>query len=219
MAWIPIVLFAVLVMAALIWLLKLPRGAWEAAAAALVLGLAGYALHSNPGQAGAPTERASGGGYDGAALVDARRQFADQAISATPAILTADALARNGRFEYAAELLGGYLRENPNDSEAWTALGNALYAQAEGNLTEAASEAYRRAAIADEESPAPYFFLGLGWLTAGEFTRARTLWTLAAERTEEGSPAREAMEARLAQLDMMLGRARAAGELPSGGTQ
>ncbi len=219
MAWIPIVLFAAFVMAALVWLFKLPRGAWEAAAAALVLGLAGYALHSNPGQAGAPTQRASGGGYDGAALVDARRQFADQAISATPSILTADALARNGRFEYAAELLGVYLSENPNDSEAWTALGNALFAQGEGNLTEAATEAYRRAAIADEGNPAPYFFLGLGWLTAGEFDRARALWALALERTEEGSEAHAAMEARLAQLDIMLSRARAAGDLPLGETE
>lgn len=219
MAWLPILLFGVLVMAALVLVLKLQRGAWEAVAAALVLGLAGYALQSSPGQAGAPTQRTSGGGYDGAALVDVRREFAGETISTKNTIVTADALARNGRFEYAAGLLQGHLQENPGDSEAWTALGNALFGLAEGNLTEAATEAYRRAAIADEGNPAPYFFLGLGWLTAGEFDRSRALWALALERTEEGTPARAAMTARLAQLDTMLARARLAGDLPPAETE
>lgn len=219
MAWIPILLFAVVVMAALVFVMKLPRGAWEAVAAALVLGLAGYALQSEPGQSGAPTLRADGPRYDGKALVEARRQFDDNAISATGEIVTADALARNGRFEYAAGFLTGYLREHPNDSEAWTALGNALFAQAEGNLTEAATEAFRRAAIADEGNPAPYFFLGFGWLTAGEFQRARELWSLALERTGEGTPARAAMEARLAQLVTMLARAGLPAETPRSETE
>lgn len=214
MAWVPVILFVALVMAVLVLVLKLQRGAWEAVAAGLVLGLAGYALQSQPGQAGAPKERASETGYDGAALVEARRQFEDEAISPTREIVTADALARNGRFEYAAGLLNGYLRDNPEDSEAWTALGNALFAQAEGNLTEAATEAYRRAAIADEANPAPYFFLGLGWLTAGEFDRAMELWALALERTDEGTPARAVMEARVSALETMLRRARQASELP-----
>jgi cytochrome c-type biogenesis protein CcmH len=219
MAWIPIILFVALVMVALVFVLKLQRGAWEAAAAALVLGLAGYALQSEPGQSGAPKQRASGPSYDGEALVEARRQFDDNAISTTREIVTADALARNGRFEYAANFLTGYLRENPNNSEGWTALGNALFAQAEGNLTEAATEAYRRAAIADEANPAPYFFLGLGWLTAGEFQRARELWALAFERTEEGTPARAMMEARVAQLETMLMRAGQSAESPRSETQ
>ncbi|GGA05630.1 hypothetical protein GCM10010923_14290 [Blastomonas marina] len=219
MAWIPIILFVVLVMAALVVVLKLERGAWEAVAAALVLGAAGYALQSEPGQAGAPKQLTSEAGYDGAALVEARRQFEDEAISPTREIVTADALARNGRFEYAAGLLNGYLRENPQDSEAWTALGNALFAEAEGNLTEAATEAYRRAAIADEANPAPYFFLGVGWLTAGEFDRVLELWALALERTEEGTPARAVMEARVAQLGMMLERARRMPESPRSETE
>ena len=35
--------------------LKLPRRTWEVSAAALILGLAGYALQGNPSMAGSPT--------------------------------------------------------------------------------------------------------------------------------------------------------------------
>lgn len=213
MAWIPILLFVVAVLGVLVWLFKLPRGAWEAVAAALVLGLAGYALQSAPGQAGAPKQRSAADGFDGAALVEARRQFAGSPVSNVARIVTADGLVRNGNFDYAAALLNAYLDENPQDSEGWTALGNAILAQAEGNLTEAAIEAYRRAAIAEESDPAPYFFLGLGWLNSGDFDRALSLWRLSLERTEEGTPARMAMTMRVASLATMMERAQQVREL------
>ena len=207
MAWIPVLLFVAVVLAAMVWMLKLPRGAWEAVAAALVLGLAGFALQSSPGQAGAPGQRNPADAFDGGGLVEARRQFAGSPLSNDPTVITADGLMRSGRFDYAAALLNGDLAKNPHNSEAWTALGNAILAQAEGNLTEAAIEAYRRAAIADQDNPAPYFFLGLGWLNSGDFERAQALWQLAYERTEEGTPAREAMAARLGLLNTMVQRA------------
>ena len=219
MAWIPILLFVAVVLVAMVWLFKLPRGAWEAVAAALMLGLAGYAVQSSPGQAGAPGQRNAAGGFDGAALIEVRRQFDGSPVSKNSTIVTADGLVRSGRFDYAAALLNGYLDKNPDDSEAWTALGNAILAQAEGNLTEAAIEAYRRGAVADEADPAPYFFLGLGWLNSGDFERTAALWQLAYERTEEGTPAHEEMGARLSLLAAMIARAEQMRELSPSETQ
>ena len=56
MTWVLILLVAVAVFAAMVWVLKLPRNGWEWVGAALLLGLAGYALHGSPDEAGAPKE-------------------------------------------------------------------------------------------------------------------------------------------------------------------
>ena len=73
MTWVLIVLIAVAVFAALVWLLKLPRGGWEWAGAALLLGISGYALQGSPSQPGAPKPPVENPGTADAALI-AQRQ-------------------------------------------------------------------------------------------------------------------------------------------------
>ena len=60
-------------------------------------------------------------------------------------LVTADALARNGRFGDAAGMLLGATRQQPGNAEAWLAMGDALYGHAGGRMVPAAELAYDRA--------------------------------------------------------------------------
>ena len=50
MSWLPIIALAALVFTLAVYLLKLPRALWMLFGSALLFGLAGYAMHGNPGQ-------------------------------------------------------------------------------------------------------------------------------------------------------------------------
>ena len=54
MSWLFVIPIAIAVFAALVYVLKLPRPAWELTGAALMLGLAGYAAQASPTLPGAP---------------------------------------------------------------------------------------------------------------------------------------------------------------------
>jgi len=56
MTWVLVLGLAALVFAAMVFLGRLPRTGWEVTGAALLFGLAGYALQGHPGEPGAPTE-------------------------------------------------------------------------------------------------------------------------------------------------------------------
>jgi cytochrome c-type biogenesis protein CcmH len=184
---------------------RLPRPAWTTAAAALALGLAGYAAQGSPELAGAPKSAASLVPGEGASLVELRRAvLPDEFHSTHPALITADAFTRRDRYADAATILLGATRADPRDSEAWLALGNNLVAAADGAVTPAAQLAYRRAEAAAPQSPGVPFFLGVEQLQAGNFLDARKLWAEAAARAPEGSDVRKAIEARIARLDAIV---------------
>ena len=211
MSWVAILVLAGLVFAATVALLKLPRPVWALFGAALLLGLAGYALQGSPDQPGAPraavAEQLSGSGE---AMVRARREFYPEGALPSRFVVTADAFARRGQFDRSAQFLANALTENPNDSEAWLALGNSLVEHAGGRLTPAALLAYSRAEETGGNNPAPTYFLGLAWLRAEQPQRTRQLWAELLDEAPEDAEWRPLMEARLARLDMLLGTIMAA---------
>ena len=126
MTWLLIGLIAVAVFAALVWLLKLPRGGWEWAGAALLLGLAGYALQGTPGEAGAPKAPVETPGTADAALIAQRQTMGSAFGSGQSWLIVADGLSRQGQFGAAAQVLRTAVHQNPKDADLWVALGNAL---------------------------------------------------------------------------------------------
>ena len=105
MTWAMVILFAVAAFG-LILALRAPRVGWEAVGAALLVGIAGYALQASPGLPGAPKEAAQQAGKSGAALVEARQQLAEAQTSGEGLnrwLVIGDALARNGQFGDAAD--------------------------------------------------------------------------------------------------------------------
>ncbi len=208
MSWVVILLLAALTFVAAAALLGLPRSVWALFGTATLLGLAGYALQGSPGQSGAPRAAADAQtSGSGEAMVRARREFYPAGALPSRFVVTADAFARRGQFDQSARFLSNALTENPNDSEAWVALGNSLVEHAEGQLTPAALYAYSRGEETGGGNPAPTYFLGLAWLRAEEPQRTRQLWAELLEDAPADADWRPLLAERLARLDMLLGAA------------
>ena len=205
MTWVPIIALAALTFVLAVYALKLPRTVWMLFGAALLFGLAGYALQGSPGQASAPAAGlAEKEAQTGELLVAARREFYPETALPSRFVVTADAFARRGQYEQAARFLRNAVAENPRDAEAWLALGNALVEHADGQLTAAALFAYSEAERIQPANPAPTYFLGLGFLRGGEPERTRALWADVLDNTPAESPWRPILAERLARLDMLL---------------
>ena len=203
--WLIAIVLTISALAALIVLGKAPRKSWEAIAAALVFGLAGFAYQARPDLIGSSTTAEPSQGKVGADLVAVRQQLSGEGpIARNRWTVTADALTRQGGFSDAAGLLLGAIEENPRDSGAWLALANNLVGHAEGALTPAALYAFRQASEADPQAPAPQFFLGLALIQNGRPEEGRTLWTDLLARTPATAPWRAGLAARLQLLDQLL---------------
>lgn len=204
MTWALILAVAALVFAGFVRVLRLPRAGWEIAGAALLFGLAGYALQGHPGLAGAPKAPVENTRTADAELVRLRQQLGDKFGQGQSWLVVSDALARQGQFRADADFLGNALRQHPDDADLWVALGNALTGHSDGQITPAAQFAFRRAAAIDPQHPGPPFFLGLALAQSGHLSEARAMWAELLKRTPPDAPYRRDLEARVARLDAML---------------
>ncbi len=205
MAWILAGGLAAVILIALIAIGRIPRAAWEICAAALLLGLAGYAWQGSPGLPGAPRQAAenAGGGFD-EELAEKRRGLAERYGKAGQWLMLSDGLGRQGKTKEAANVLLSGLRETPDDPNLWLGFGNALVAHAGGVLSPGADFAYRRAMAIDPQGPAPRYFYGLALARAGQLKEARALWAPLAASAPEGSMVRKELEQNIARIDAML---------------
>lgn len=205
MSWILAIGLALAAFAVALFVLGAARKMWSILAASLALGLAGYSMQASPGLPGAPVVPAEIGSSNGWALVDARRELlATRERSDSDKVLIADAMTRNGRHEIASALLRSAANDDPRDAEAWLALGNVLVEHAGGRLTKPALIAYRRAAVANPQSVAPGYFLGLALIRQGSLGQGRNLWQEVLENVPDDAFAREIVAERLARLDGLL---------------
>ncbi|MCB4859688.1 cytochrome C biosynthesis protein [Sphingobium sp. PNB] len=204
--WIIAGALLVLVSVALVLVGRVPRSAWEITAAALLLGLAGYAWQGRPGLAGSPRQAADRGGaaFD-EKLAEQRRGLAERYGKAGQWLMLSDGLGRQGKTKEAANVLLSGLRETPDDPNLWLGFGNALVAHAGGVLSPAADFAYRRSMVIDPEGPAPRYFYGLALARAGQLKEARALWGPLAASAPEGSEVKKELEGNIARIDAMLG--------------
>jgi len=203
--FVPIILVAIAAFALAALALRLPRPGWTLFAAALLFGLAGYALQGSPGQAGAPKAATDQPADVGVALVEARRELFGPAPPSQYVTLS-DGFARRGQFADAAGILRASLEDEPKDPEAWLALANALVENAEGQLTPAAMYAFSRGERADPASPGAGFFLGVALINSGRPLEARKLWADMLARAPESAPWRAGLEDRLRRLDGLIGQ-------------
>lgn len=206
MTWLPILALALLAFVVAVAVLKLPRPVWMLFGAALLFGLAGYGLSGSPGQPAAPKAASPEvAAQTGELIVQARREFYPEGVLPSRFVVTADAFARRGDFENSARFLRNAVTENPQDGEAWLALGNSLVEHADGKLTAAALFAYQRAEELQPTNPAPTYFLGLTFLREGDPVRTRQLWLELLENMPDDSEWRPILQDRLARLDALLG--------------
>jgi cytochrome c-type biogenesis protein CcmH len=204
-SFVPLILLAATAFAVAAFALRLPRAGWTLFAAALLFGLAGYALQGSPGQAGAPKSLAAEMGGEGEALVDARRAIYGPAPPSR-FVTVADGFARRGQFADAAGILRSSLAGSPDDPEAWLALANALTEHAGGQLTPAAMFAYERAERAEPGNPGPGFFLGVALIRSGRLQQARALWAGMLADAPADATWRPGLAERLERLDILISR-------------
>src|SRR3546814_3805197 len=104
MIWAWILVAAGLTVGGLFWLGRLPAASRPLAAAAIMLGLAGYALQGNPALPGKPVVRSEPESF-GEALTDTRQGMADRFGPAAKWLAMSDGFARTGKTELAAQTL------------------------------------------------------------------------------------------------------------------
>jgi cytochrome c-type biogenesis protein CcmH len=143
------------------------------AAAALLVGGAGYALQGHPGLPGSPAPGSAEAHY--LPLAKARHALLGQFTASERWLILADSFASRGKTQDAVGLVQSGLRAHPNDDVLWVGLGNALVDHA-GIMTPAAELAYARAAKLAPWSPAPPFFHGLALLRSGQREAALAEW-------------------------------------------
>ncbi len=214
MIWVALSALAAGVALALWALTKAPRAGWEAVAATLLVGLAGYVFQGQPGLAGAPRapDEAPAGSAD--AGIAQRQALAQAPQGGNAWLMIADALARHGEYADAATVLRGALDKDPHNGEAWLALGNALVGHAGGALGPGALYAFREAQAADPNAPGPPFFLGLAMARSGQLVAARAQWAALLARSPANAPWRGQLAGELTRLDAMIAQARAEGAIP-----
>lgn len=217
MTWVLALALATVAFVVAAFVLRAPRKGWEAIGAALLLGVAGYALQARPDVPSSPTlprEQVTG---DPTALVKARSLVTNSGIPPTDRwVVIADALARRGQFGDAAEVLRGSVEEDPKNAEAWLAMANALVAHADNALTPAALYAFRRASAAAPDHPGPPYFLGLALAQSGRFEDAKTLWLRLLAATPPDAPWHADLQDKLAKLDAIMAQQTTRQQSPRG---
>ena len=171
MGWL-ILLTLVVAALATLWALGVRQGMLTAAAAALMLGAAGYALQGRPELSSAPARGAEA--RDFFPLTEARHAFFGSFSAAEPWLRMSEALARDGESEDAVGILQNAVGRYPGDAQLWIGLGNALVDHGRG-LTPPAELAYRRANEL-HPGPAASFFYGLALARSGHRDEALAIW-------------------------------------------
>ncbi|MGB5485589.1 tetratricopeptide repeat protein [Parasphingorhabdus sp.] len=203
MGWIIVFLLVLICVAALIWLGKLSRSTYEITAAALLLGVAGYAWQGNPGMAGVSVEPMEDANSFNEDTIDARNELGERFGTAQEWLIFSDSLNRSGKHGAAANYLRNGVKEHPDDPDLWVGLGNALVVHANGVITPAAQFAFQKAADLSPEHPGPPFFLGLAYAQSGKIDQARAIWTELLARSSDDAPWREDLESRLATMEQI----------------
>jgi cytochrome c-type biogenesis protein CcmH len=191
-------------LAGIIGLGRLPRATWELVAAALILGVAGYAWQGRPGLAGSPRSGQAKSVEFDEKLVERRRAMEDRFGKAAQWLILSDGLARQGKTREAANTLVSGLRQSPDDPDLWAALGNALVAHGNGVLSPSADFAYRRAMTLDPAKPAAPYFYGIALIRSGQMEAARPVWVALAAQLPTGSGLRRELEEKLIIMDRLL---------------
>ena len=181
---------------------KLPRSALELTAAAMVVGVIGYAWQGSPETPGTTVERANLESRLDPATAISRKNMIGQFGTEAQWLDFADTMLRMGETQGAVTAMRSGIRDNPKSPNLWVGLGNALVAHGGGLVSPAARFAFERAAQLSPTHPAPPFFLGVALAQEGRTEEAATIWRQLLARSPKDAPWRRDLEARLMSLGL-----------------
>lgn len=202
MGWASLAIIALAAFAVL-WLADIGRRLWMAAAA-LMLGAIGYALQGRPSLAAHPVSpNADPVAVDPGAIA-LRDAMVGRFAGDTAYLVAADSMRRIGDRGAAVQVILGGIRAVPESLPLWTGLGDALSEHDGGQVSPASLFAFQQAMRLSPRHPAPFFFLGMAYIRAGDFAAARPFWVRALALTPPAAPYRKEIALRLALLDQFL---------------
>jgi cytochrome c-type biogenesis protein CcmH len=200
MGW-GIMIGLVLVAIGLLWRSGgLTRSALELAAAALLIGIAGYAWQGSPDEPGTSVASREAAGMLDPATVASRKNMMGQFGNEGAWLDFADTMTRMGQTQGAVLAMRSGIRDDRNNVNLWIGLGNALVAHGGGIVSPAARFAFDHAARLSPKHPGPPFFLGVALAAQGQTDEAVRLWTELLARSPKDAPWRADLEARLAAI-------------------
>jgi cytochrome c-type biogenesis protein CcmH len=192
----------VLIAFAIVWrFAKLPRYGVELAAAAVLLGVAGYAWQGNPSEPGTSIEARDAPDRLDPSTVASRQNMMGKFGTEAQWLDYADTMMRMGQTQMAVLAMRSGIRDNPKNPDLWVGLGNALVAHGNGLVSPAARFAYNRAAQLSPNHPGPPFFLGVALAQEGKTEEAVTMWRALLARSPKDAPWRGDLERRLASIE------------------
>ncbi|MBA4748488.1 MAG: tetratricopeptide repeat protein [Sphingopyxis sp.] len=203
MIWLWLLAAALVALGLMLWLGKVPAASRTLPAAALMLGLAGYALYGSPNLAGKMAASQSANAGFGEAITSNQGEMRVRFGEAQQWLGMADAMARRGRHDLAIKAIEGGLKQYPDNVDLWVALANAYVAHGGDQMTPAAALAFDEAAKRSPDHPAPPFFAGLALARGGDLAGAEAVWSQLLARSPVDAPWRSDLEAQLAQVRAM----------------
>lgn len=174
--WVALGLLSVLSLLVLSWFVRSSKGLWQIGAAAVLLGMTGYALQGRPSLPSSPAKPLAASEAAAIALVDIRADMDQSYGGAKRWLITADSFAKQGDYPLAASYIQSGLRSDPKNPDLWSALGLQLMLASEGQMSPPAQLAFDKARAIRPNYPAPYYFAGLARLFAGDLDGAILLW-------------------------------------------
>ena len=174
--WLALGLLSVISLVVLIWLVRSSKGLWQIAAAAILLGMTGYALQGRPYTPPSPAKPLAASEVAAVQLVNIRADMDQSFGSAKRWLVTADSFAKQGDYPLAAAYIQSGLKSEPENPDLWSALGLQLMLASEGQMSPPAQLAFDKARAIRPNYPAPYYFAGLARLFAGDLDGAILLW-------------------------------------------
>lgn len=174
--WIVLGFLSVLSLLVLTWLVRSSKGLWQIAAAAVLLGMTGYALQGRPSAPSSPAKSLAANEIGATQLIDIRADMDQSFGSAKRWLVTADSFAKQGDYASAASYIQSGLRSDPKNSDLWSALGLQLMLASEGQMSPPAQLAFDKARAIRPNHPAPYYFAGLARIISGDLNGGVFLW-------------------------------------------
>ncbi|WP_295498143.1 tetratricopeptide repeat protein [Sphingorhabdus sp. EL138] len=174
--WIVLGLLSVLSLSVLTWFVRSSKGLWQIAAAAVLLGMTGYALQGRPSAPSSPAKSLAASEVGATQLIDIRADMDQSFGGAKRWLVTADSFAKQGDYASAASYIQSGLRSDPKNPDLWSALGLQLMLASEGQMSPPAQLAFDKARAIQPKHPAPYYFAGLARMISGDLNGGVLLW-------------------------------------------
>jgi cytochrome c-type biogenesis protein CcmH len=202
--WLPAILLASTVFGGLLLLLPRRKQLWPVVAAAVVLGLAGYAWQGAPEQPASPAQPIPAKLKAADALLQMRADMDTGYGIGKQWLITADSYARSGKYDYSAAFIQSGLRQYPKNGDLWAGLGVVLLLAGDGQMSPPAKMAFANARKFGPRNPAPDYFAGLVELFEGRPAKTVEIWQRIVDSAPDKAIWRRKLESQLIGLKTML---------------